>query len=275
MRRMGSSTVAELADFGQARLSVSSFRERYESDFPSLNSSGCLSVAVCACLLAVPGVSAVASSSASSSASLAVAHARSTPMHVAHNSWSDTVRVQGPTGTRRVKGGGSGPAEDLRPVSEVEAGVNFRPAGGVRRQVAGSIPRRQPGTGTRRVREGAVTPSLHPEVPGIQFVSPGYGLDIRQSMGWTKVCGTARSGIWVLKGITRTCMFPANLDHLLVEWMKRGSYKTAWVTPGHDCLCSYKDGHGAAVRPRTNKAIWDGVIGLWCRVAPFLSPWCG
>ena len=45
------------------------------------------------------------------------------------NSWSDTVRVKGPTGTRRVKGGVSGLAEDLRPVSEVEAGVNFRPAG--------------------------------------------------------------------------------------------------------------------------------------------------
>ena len=43
--------------------------------------------------------------------------------------------------------------------------MNFRPAGGVRGQVAGSLPRRQPGTGTRRVREGAVTPSLHPEVP--------------------------------------------------------------------------------------------------------------
>ena len=120
-----------------------------------------------------------------------------------------------------------------------------------------------------------VTPSLHPEVPGIQFVSPGYGLDIRQSMGWTKVCGTAQSGIWVLKGNARTCMFPANLDHLRVEWMKRGTYKTAWVTPGHDCLCSYKYGHGAAVRPQTNNAICDGVVGLWRRVAPFLSPWCG
>ena len=174
-----------------------------------------------------------------------------------------------------TNGGVSSPAEDLLPVSEVEAGGIFRPAGGVRGQVAGSIPRRQPGTGTRRVREGAVTPSLHPEVPGIQFVSPGCGLDIRQSMGWTKVCGTTRSGIWVLKGIARTCMFPANLDHLQVEWMKRGTYKTAWVTPGHDCLCPYKYGHGAAVRPQTNKAIWDGVIGLWGRVAPFLSPWCG
>ena len=121
-------------------------------------------------------------------------HDDGSPVHDAcSNSWSDTVRVKGPTGARRVKGGVSGAAEDLRPVSEVEAGVNFRPAGCVRGQVAGSIPRTQPGTGTRRVREGAVTPSLHPEVPGIQFVSPGYGLDIRQSMGWTKVCGTARS----------------------------------------------------------------------------------
>ena len=92
----------------------------------------------------------------------------------------------------RVREGGvSAPAEDLLPVSEAEAGVNFRPAGGVRGQVAGSHPRRQPGTGTRQVRGGAVTLSLHPEVPGIQFVSPGYGLDIRQSVGWT-----AQSGIW-------------------------------------------------------------------------------
>ena len=61
-------------------------------------------------------------------------------------------------------------------------GVNFRPAGGVRGQVAGSLPGRQPGTGTRQGRGGAVTPSFHLEVPGVQLVSPGYGLDIRQSM---------------------------------------------------------------------------------------------
>ena len=170
------------------------------------------------------------------------------------NSWSDTVRSQGPTGRRCTKGGVSGPAEDLRPVPEVETGVNFRLAGRVRGQVAGSLPGRQPGTGTRTNKGSVVTPSLHPEVR------------IRQLMGWTKVCGTTQSGIWVLKGNARTCMFPANLDHLRVGWMKQGSYKTAWVTPGHDCLCPYKYGHGAAVRPQTNKAIWDGVISLWGRV---------
>ena len=93
-------------------------------------------------------------------------------------------------------------------------------------------------------------------------------------MGWTKVCETAQSGIWVLKGDARARMFPANLDHLRVDWRPQGSYETDWVTPGHDCLCPYTYGHGAAVRPQTNNAIWDGVIGLWGRGAPLLSPWC-
>ena len=107
-----------------------------------------------------------------------------------------------------------------------------------------------------------------------RFVSPGRGLGIRQLMGWTKVCETARSGIWVPKGNARTRMYPANLDHLRVGWRKQGTYETTWVTPGHDCLCSYAHGHGVAVRPKTNDPIWRGVIGLWVRVALLFSPWC-
>ena len=68
------------------------------------------------------------------------------------------------------------------------------------------FPGGNPGTGTRRHRVGVVTPSLHPEVPDTRFASPGRGLGIRQSMGWTKVCQTARSGIWVLKGNARARM---------------------------------------------------------------------
>ena len=120
----------------------------------SSNSRGCVAAVECARLLAVPGVSArVCPVSSTSAVSPAVgAHARSTPMHDAHNSggtggllpvqrstsyclgnsWSDTGWVTGPTGRRCTKGGVSGPAKDLRPVSEVEAGVNFRLAGGVR-----------------------------------------------------------------------------------------------------------------------------------------------
>ena len=92
------------------------FSRLSELEFPSLNSSGCVAAVACARLPAVPGLSAAASSSAFPPASLAVvAHARSTPMHDAHNSWSDTGRVQGPTGRRCTKGGVSGLAEDLRP----------------------------------------------------------------------------------------------------------------------------------------------------------------
>ena len=180
-----------------------------ESEIPSLNSSRLWSLSS-ACARGVARSAAIAPArvclgSSSPAVSAAVAHAHASTLHDAcPNSWSDTVRVQGPTGTTRVKGGVSGPAEDLRPLSEVEAGVNFLPAGGVRGQVAGSLPRKQAGTGTRWQRVGVDTPSLHPEVPGIPFVSLGHGLDIRQSMGWTKVCGTTQSGIWVLKGNART-----------------------------------------------------------------------
>ena len=58
-------------------------------------------------------------------------------------------------------------------------------------------------------------------------------------MCWKKkVRGTAQSGIWVQKGDVRNRMLPATLDHLRVRWISRGTYETAWVTPGHDCLCS-------------------------------------
>ena len=73
------------------RVSASSLRMPINSS----NSSGSVDVVARARVSAVPGVSATVSSSASATASLAVvAHARSTPMHVAHN--SDTGRVQGP-----------------------------------------------------------------------------------------------------------------------------------------------------------------------------------
>ena len=184
----------------------------------SSNSLGCVAAVACARLPAVPSVSArVCAVSSSSAVSAAVAHARSTPMHDAHNSRSDMVRSQGPTGRRCTKGGVSGPAEDLRPVPEVEAGVNFRPAGRVRRQVASSLPN----------KGSVVTPSLHPEVPDSLFMSPGPGKRIRQLMGWTKVCGTTQSGIWVLKGNARTCMFPANLAHLRVGIQDRLGYARA------------------------------------------------
>ena len=233
---------------------ISGLHEVSESDSPlhvsrvinSLNSSLGVDMSACACAAAaLPAAAAPRSwSTVARLSDAVVAHAHASPMHRAcsaggtggflpvqkstsyclRNSWSDTVRGQGPTGRRCTKVGVSGPAEDLRPVSEVEAGVNLRPAGGVRGQVAGSIPRRQPGTGTRRVREGAVTPSLHPEVPGIQFVSLGYGLDIRQSMGWTKVCGCVHMRMDMEQLSDRKLMMPSGMALLVCGAGSHPSY---------------------------------------------------
>ena len=79
---------------------IISLRQRYESDFPSLNSSGCAAAVACACWPAAASSSSFcpAPGSSSSAVSAVVAHARFTPMHDAHNSCSDTainsLRVQ-------------------------------------------------------------------------------------------------------------------------------------------------------------------------------------
>ena len=73
-----------------------------------------------------------------------------------------------PTGRSGTKVLVSSPSEDLRPVSEVEAGVSFRTAGSVRGQ-GGDQGQATGCTGS------AVTPSVHPEVPGAHFVLPGRG----------------------------------------------------------------------------------------------------
>ena len=103
---------------------------------------------------------------------------------------------------RRTIRGRHGLAEDLRPVSDVETkGKSLAGRWCKGGQVAGSLPRKQPGTGTRQGQGEVWSPSLHPKVPGTQFASRGRGLGIRQSMGWTKVCVKPHgSGIWVLKG---------------------------------------------------------------------------
>ena len=141
-----------------------------------------------------------------------------------HNSWSDTGSASGPNGRKRVKDGVSGPAEDLRPVSEVESGVNFRPANGVRGQVAGSLPRRQPGTGTRQHSGGGVVISFHPTGGSCYpfCVTSNVERELGNLVGWRRESGTTRSGIWVLKGGARTRMLPAIFDHLRVGWRKQG-----------------------------------------------------
>ena len=80
--------------------------EVIESDFPSLSYSvdSCLGLSTTACVCASRVAAASAGAAArvcavsSSTAVSAVAHAHASTLHGAHNSWSDTVVVQGPHG---------------------------------------------------------------------------------------------------------------------------------------------------------------------------------
>ena len=74
-----------------------------------------------------------------------------------------------------------------------------------------------------------VAPSTHPKVPDTQYMSRGRRLGIRQSMGWEKVCGSARSGIWVLHGDLKSRMLPTNLHHQSVRWDGEHTHDTALV----------------------------------------------
>ena len=169
-----------------------------------------------------------------------------------------------------TKGGVSRPSED-KDSDPKGTGTYLRTAGGVRGPVVGSSPGRR---GATKATQGAVTPSVHLGVPKSLAVTPGRGFGLRQRLGWKKVCGTAQSGIWVLKGESRGYALPSTLDHLGAAWMEKRTYSTAWVTPRHACLCPYKYGRGAAVGPQSCDSIWNGVMGLWGRVAPLLTPWC-
>ena len=79
-------------------------------------------------------------------------------------------------------------------------------------------------------------------------------------MDWERVCGSAESGIWVLKGDARARVLPANLDRLRVEWRQ---HETAWVTPGYDCRVHMRMDVEQQSDPQTKDFIWKGVISLW------------
>ena len=119
------------------RSEVMGLREVIESDFSChvsrdpYSSNLLVGVSSHACARAARAVVAAASLSCSRCSSLAlsgavVARAVGTPMHAARNSLA--CGGTGLTERRGTKGRASGLAEDWLPVSEVEAGVNFRPA---------------------------------------------------------------------------------------------------------------------------------------------------
>ena len=132
-------------------------------------------------------------------------------------------------------------------------GPYLRMAGSGRGPVVGPSPRRR------------LCPRHRKSGGHLRPAKPGHGGRIRQRLGWEKVCGTAWSGVRVLKGGSGGYTLPSHLDHFSVAWTKRSTYSTAWTTPGHACVYSYQYGRGAAVGPQSCDSIWNGVMGLWGR----------
>ena len=133
--------------------------------------------------------------------------------------------------------------------------------------------------GPRIFREVEIIPGCAvrvacPSCPDYYPEPPGPGIVIRNMLGWSKLEKTERSGVWVFRGALQG----ENLFSLLDaagDWVKKGSYHTAWAVPGDSsCSCSYAYGHGPAVGPHTGERCWPLLAGLWRAIAPLMKPWC-
>ena len=224
-----------------------------ESEFPSLSYSvnSCLGLSTSACARASCLAGACAGAAARvcsvSSSSAAVAHAHASTLHGAHNSWSDTARVQGPTGTREGQKVGF-PAEDLLPVSEVGGRGKFSAGAG---GCTGAGCRFTSRKATRHRYQACQGRCGHTFPSTWRFLIPSschLGADWASGNRWAgRRCVKPQSrGFGCQQGNAIVRMLFENLDHLRAGRRPRGSYETAWVTPGHDCLCSYQYGHGAS-----------------------------
>ena len=284
--------VSAHAPAGESTGILGSFQSAECSDVMTLSASGCVASA-CARRSAAALASLAPASRVSSPAVFAVgSHARFTPMHDARNSCSHTVvnslrdqRCRKVRWSRTVGNRSVVQTVDMSPAPD--AGTYRRSADEVhdqrqisrKRQAVCSVGGPGPGPGTGPGgRSGLVGGSLDRAaafrgIPCSLVMPPGRHQRAPQSLGWARVCGTEKSGVWVLKGDARTYNLPRNLDDVGVVWERRSGYETAWATPGHVCSCSYDYGRGP-VLPQPNPSVFTEAVKLWSRVASLLTPWC-
>ena len=258
-----------------------------------MSASGCVASA-CARLSAAALASSLAPASrVSSPAVFAVgSHARFTPMHDARNSCSNTVvnslrdqRCRKVRSSRTVGNRSVVQTVDMSPAPA--SGTYRRSADEVhdqrqvsrKRQAGSSGGGPGPGSGAgpggrSRLVGGALDrAAAFQGIPCSLVMPPGRHQRAPHSLGWARVCGTEKSGVWVLKGDARTYNLPRNLDDVGIVWERRSGYETAWATPGHVCSCSYNYGRGP-VLPQANPSVFTEAVNLWSRVASLLTPWC-
>ena len=141
-------------------------------------------------------------------------------------------------------GSGPGPGPFRCQVSR----VRFGPVGGVPGRAAASM-----------------------EIPPCLVMPPGHCQIAPQSLGWTRVSGTGRSGVWVLKDAARTYSVPENLDDVGVVWEHRSGYETAPRQGTAVCAHTY-----VGMEQFDHKLIppfFTDAVNLWSRVASLMTPW--
>ena len=94
---------------------------------------------------------------------------------------------------------------------------------------------------------------------------------------WYNLCGVQREFRFLPK---ERCFQPKEKKKSFDESSTLGSGSSFQVPSLSGPVTSQEQ--GSPVSPQffffvhpCSKSLWDGVIGLWGRVAPFLSPWCG
>ena len=60
--------------------------------------------------------------------------------------------------------------------------------------------------------------------------------DSTLSLEWTRVCGTLKSGVWVLKALPGLVICLWIQTMLVSSGEKKSGNEKAWATPRHDCL---------------------------------------
>ena len=243
--------VSAHAPAGESTGNLGSFHSAEFSDVMTLSASGCVASA-CARRSAAALASLAPASRVSSPAVFAVgSHARFTPMHDARNSCSHTVvnplrdqRCRKVRWSRTVGNRSVVQTVDMSPAPAV--GTYRRSANEMHEQRQISRKRqtgcsgRDPGPGPSSGpggRSGLVGGSLGRAaafrgIPCSLVMPLGRHQRAPPSLGWMRVCGTEKSGVWVLKGDARTYNLPRNLDDVGVVWERRSGYETAWATPG-------------------------------------------
>ena len=113
-----------------------------------------------------------------------------------------------------------------------------------------------------------------PSYPDHSLEPPGPGRVIRNTLVWSQMEKTVRSGVWLFRGAFQG-KNPFSILDAVGDWVRKGSYHTAWsVPPLSACSCSCSYGQGPAIGPQTGERCWSLPAGVWRAIAPLMKPWC-